>query len=90
MNEQYYKELFDKHERLNISGATKAYLKQNSAQRGAIKAAATKQYVDASGKKVTRVVLSPDDNNNLNSIAKIRNARKNINSKTSNLKQGLK
>ena len=39
-----------KYDRLNISGATQAFLKQNSAQRGAIKANATQTYTDANGK----------------------------------------
>lgn len=90
MNEQYYKDLFDKYERLNISGATQSFLKQNSSQRGAVTANATQNYVDKDGNKKTRVVLTPEDNNNLNSISKIRKARKNIYSETSTLKKGLK
>lgn len=90
MNEEYYKELFDKFDRLNISGATQAYLKQNSSQRGSIKANATKTFIDSNGKQKSRVVLTPEDNNNLNSISKIRKARKNIYSESSALKRGLK
>lgn len=82
--------IFDKYDRLKITGATKSFLKQNSAQRGAIRANATQTYIDSEGNKRTRVVLSPEDNNNLNSISKIRKARKNIYSETSTLKKGLK
>lgn len=89
MNEQYYKEQFERFDRLNISGATQLFLKENSSQRGAVKANATQNYVDADGNKKTRVVLTPEDNNNLNSISKIRKARKNIYSETSALKKGL-
>lgn len=90
MNEQYYKDLFDKYEKLNISGATQSFLKQNSAQRGSVAANATQTYIDEAGNKKTRVVLTPEDNDNLNSISKIRKARKNIYSETSSLKKGLK
>lgn len=90
MNEKYYQDLFDKYDRLNISGATQLFLKENSAQRGAIKANATKTYIDGNGVEKTRVVLTPEDNDNLNSISKIRRARKNIYSETSTLKKGLK
>ena len=90
MNEQYYKDLFNKHDKLNISGATQSFLKQNSSDRGSIKANATQTYFDKDGVKKNRVVLSPDDNNVLNSISKIRKARKNIYSETSTIKKGLK
>lgn len=84
------KGLFDKYERLNISGVTQSFLKQNSADRGAIKANATKSYIDSKGEKITRVVLSPEDNDNLNSISKIRKAKKNTHSEISTIKEGLK
>jgi len=84
------KGLFDKYERLNISGLTQSFLKQNSADRGAIKSNAIKSYIDENGEKVTRTVLSPEDNDNLNSISKIRKARKNIFSEISTKKEGLK
>lgn len=90
MNEQYYKDLFEKYDRLNISGATQSFLKQNSAERGFIKSNATQIYFDSEGVKRTRVVLSPENNDILNSISKIRKARKNIYSETSTLKKGLK
>ena len=83
------KGLFDKYEALDISGITQSFLKQNSADRGAIKANATKTYINEDGDKVTRVILSPEDNDNLNSISKIRKARKNIYSEISTIKDGL-
>lgn len=90
MNEKYYKDLFEKYDKLNISGATQSFLKQNSAQRGSIKSNATENYFDEDGNKKRRVVLTPEDNDNLNSISKIRKARKNLYSETSTLKKGLK
>lgn len=90
MNEKYYKDLFDKYDRLNISGATQSFLKENSAQRGAVKSNATQNYIGQEGNKKTRVVLSPQDNDMLNSISKIRKAKKNIYSEISLLKKGLK
>lgn len=90
MNEKYYEELFDKYEKLDISGATQSFLKENSSQRGAVKSGATQTLIDSKGKKKTRVVLTPQDNDILNSISKIRKAKKNIYSEISLLKQGLK
>jgi len=90
MNDKYYKELFDKYEALDISGATQSFLKENSSQRGAVKAEATQTFTDEDGNKKTRVVLSPQDNDILNSISKIRKAKKNIYSEISLLKKGLK
>lgn len=90
MNDTYYKELFEKYDRLKISGATQAFLKENSAQRGAIKANAAQSYIDSEGNKKTRIVLSPQDNDMLNSISKIRKAKKNIYSEVLLLKKGLK
>ena len=90
MNEQYYKELFKKYEDLDISGATQSFLKENSSQRGAVKAGATQSFIDENGEKKTRVVLTPQDNDILNSISKIRKAKKNIYSEISLLKKGLK
>ena len=89
MNEAYYKDLFNKYDKLNISGATKSFLKENSAQRGVVKSNATQTYYNKEGKKQNRVVLSPQDRDTLNSISKIRKAKKNIYSEISLLKKGL-
>jgi len=89
MNEDYYKKQFEKYKTLDISGATQSFLKQNSASRGEIKAKATETFVDEEGVEKRRVVLSPENKDSLNSISKIRKARKNIYSETSLLKKGL-
>lgn len=84
MSEEYYKRLEDKYKKLNISGETINFLKNLSAQRGAIKAQSHKTIKDKD-----RVIFTPEAKEVLNSVSKIRKVKKSIYSSTGLLKSGL-
>lgn len=90
MKEEYYTKLYEKFETLKVSSSTQAFLKQMSSQRGAIKSRATKIVKDSEGNNVKRVVLTPQDKLDLNSISKIRKAKKSVYSEVGIVKPGLR